>query len=83
MMIKVVPLNDNILKIIINEKKSLSFVKEIKKETNLWNYNIKENEIKIIWNKEYKINFKVFIKDHIEIFHDVEENDRIYVQLNV
>ncbi len=77
-MIKVVPLNDNILKIVINEKESLSFVKEIKKETNLWDYNIKENEIKIIWNKEYKINFKVFIKDHIEIFHDVEENDRIY-----
>ena len=31
-MIKIVPLNDNILKIIINEKESLSFVKEIKKK---------------------------------------------------
>jgi len=77
--IKIISLNDNILKIIINEKKSLSFVKEITKKTNLWNYEIKNNEIIINWNKKYNINFKIFnFKDNIEIFQELENNDRIY-----
>ncbi|MEM3715331.1 MAG: glycoside hydrolase family 31 protein, partial [Nitrososphaeria archaeon] len=80
------PLSTYIAKIIINGdrgfKKSFGVVQEPLSEEaiGIWNYQVKDNEITVIWKNTFILRFKILNSDetHVELLQYIDQNDRIY-----